>query len=123
MNFRKLFRIHEDSSVLCVWSTGKISLKIIYDVNKPHFSSNFTKYSKESLQDYILNYTEDALYSAIDKIDENCYQINIAPTQHFHGPAGEGIYDNMLKIYMPVIQKFMVDVLTGKFKDKLMGRR
>lgn len=116
MNYRQIYNINEDSTVLCIWSTGKYTLKIIYDVNQPHFSSNFTKYSKESLQEYILNHTEEAFYSAIDKIDEKCYQLNISSNLHFHGPAGEDVYKNMLNIYIPIIQKFMVDSLTDSLK-------
>ena len=116
MDHRQVYNINEDSTVLCIWSTGKYTLKIIYDVNKPHFSSNFAKYSQESLQEYILNHTEEAFCSAIDKTNEGCYQLNISSNLHFHGPAGEGVYKNMLNTYMPIIQKFMADALTDSLE-------
>lgn len=117
MDYRNVYNLYEDSSVLCIWSTGKYTLKIIYDVNKPHFTSSFSCLeSDEDIRNYILNHTEKAFYSAIDKIDDTCYQLNIASRHHFYGEAGDGIYKRMTETYMPIIQKFMVDALTDTLK-------
>lgn len=121
MDYKKIFGMHEDSSILCVWSTGKYTLRIIYDVNKPHLTSSFSKYSKENIQEYILQHTEEAFLSAIEKIDEDCYELNIASNFHFYGAAGDDVYKRMLEIFMPIIQKFMVEALTGGLDKKEEG--
>lgn len=108
----RLFRVHEDSSILCTWSTGIYTLYIIYDVNKPHLSSSFSIHSKEKLKDYINNNVYEAFISAIDKIEEGCFQLNVASNSHYYGIAGESVYTKMLDVFMPIIQKFMVDALT-----------
>ena len=112
MNKKELFRLHEDSSILCTWSTGKYTLYIVYDVNKPHLSSNFSMYNKESLKAYIDKNIDEAFISAVDKIGDNCYQVNIASAVHYHGAAGVDVYSKMLEIFMPIIQKFMLDAIT-----------
>jgi hypothetical protein len=112
MNRNEVFRVHEDSSILCTWSTGKYTLCIIYDVNKPHLSSSFSTHSEESLGNYIKSDVSGAFFSAIDKIGDNCYEVNIASNVHFYGVAGDGVYANMLNTFLPIIQKFMVDALT-----------
>lgn len=108
----RLFRIHEDSSILCAWSTGIYTLFIIYDINKFHLSSSFGVHSKENLKDYIKNNVDEAFISTIDKTEDGCFQLNIASDSHYYGIAGELVYTKMLDVFMPIIQKFMVDALT-----------
>ena len=107
-----MFRIHEMPSLLCVWSTGKYTLNIIYDVNESRLSSNFPPLCKQNLKDYIDKNLEEAFISAIDKIGDGYYQLNIASTIHFHGEAGDDFKLKMLNVFLPIIQKFMVDALT-----------
>lgn len=78
--------------------------------------------TEEKLSTYIREHEDNILYEAVEKINDFTYVLNIASIQNFgnlSGPNGtirdKGFVDYMLKIYEPVIRRFMVEAISGSF--------
>jgi hypothetical protein len=90
-------------------------LHVIYNKQRYGLHSFFS--SEERVERYILNHLEDALLEAVSLQEDGSYCINIASVENFGAfewkCAGD-ILHRQLSIYMPIIQKFVEDVVTEK---------
>lgn len=96
---------------------GKYRLLLIYDKKSEGLHQLFT--SEAEIKDYILQDTEKAFYSAIKIQNEYVFSLNIASTEDFGAFDWENakeLLNKQLLIFMPIIQKFIVDALTDTFK-------
>lgn len=105
-------------------------LIIVYSQSYPYLGSTFK--SDEELATYILKDVESAYYKGIERVSDNTFVLNIASKEslgYFFGKEGRWEYasllNNMLTIFMPIIQKFMIEAVSGhidasKFKKALL---
>lgn len=73
----------------------------------------FAKFEKDKdVESFIHNHLDSAFKEAVFKKENAPYFLNIASTEHlgaFHWKDNDGHLNYMMNIYMPVIQKFIVD--------------
>lgn len=107
-----------DSEILYRVEAGGYILYVIYDKLLWGLYRCFS--SDERVGDYVYEYTEDAFSEAIRIYDANSFVLNIASVLDFgafvDNIPDKSIIDSQLNIFMPIIQKFMVDALTGSLK-------
>lgn len=96
---------------------GKYRLLLIYDKVSEGLHQLFT--SDAEMKDYILQDTEKAFYSAINTQDDYVFSLNIASTEDFGAfdlENAKDLLNKQLLIFIPIIQKFIVNALTDTFK-------
>ena len=92
---------------------GKYRIVIIYDKEK--YGLHQLLPSDDKMQKYIQLNLSDAFNDAVILYQEGIYLLNIASVETFGAfdwKNTKDILDRQLKIFMPIIQKFMVDALT-----------
>ncbi len=90
---------------------GKYTLKIVVDMHLDNLANGFK--NDRELAEYILNNTEEAFYSSVNKYDENKYYLSVASTDRdFYGDPGMSWKRRKVEMYVPIIKKFMIDALT-----------
>jgi hypothetical protein len=75
--------------------------------------------SDVEMKDYILQDTEKAFYSAINMQDDYVFSLNIASAEDFGAfdlENAKDLLNKQLLIFIPIIQKFIVDALTDTLK-------
>ena len=92
---------------------GKYRIVLIYDKMQYGLHQKFM--SDAYVAKYINSYTEEAFKEAVRPYKPYIYVLNIASVENFGAfswdKAGDLLH-KQLTIYMPIIQKFMVDALT-----------
>lgn len=90
---------------------GKYTLKIVVDMHLDNLANGFK--NDRELAEYILNNTEEAFYSSVNKYDENKYYLSVASTDRdFYGDPGMSWKRRKVEMYVPIIKKFMIDAFT-----------
>ena len=98
---------------------GKYRLIIIYDKEKYGLHQLFP--SEDMMEKCILSDLRNTFKSAVTSYMEGIYFLNIAPVENFGAfdwKKSKDILARQLKIFMPIIQKFMVDALTDSINNK-----
>ena len=98
-------------------STGKYKLIVIYNKLQGGLYSCFS--SDKRMYEYIQNNLEEAFADTIRYEGDNSFILNVASTEnfgYFDWKNAKDILDRQLHIFMPIIQKFMVDALTDNLK-------
>lgn len=94
-----------------------ITLSVIYDKT---YSGLYEYFSiDDRMHHFLNNNTNEALLNSISKIDNHTYTINIASTMNFGAFEWKNekeLLDRQLSAFMPVIKKFIVDVLTDSLE-------
>ena len=96
---------------------GNASLNIIYDKMEYGLYSLFS--SDERMEKYICENVETAFYDSICKQEDETFLLNIASTEDFsffEWKHAKNLLQRQLGMFMPVIEKFMEDALTGTLK-------
>lgn len=90
-------------------------LRVIYSKQEYGLYSFFS--SDDRIKDYILNHIEEAFFDAVALEEDGVYSINIASVSDFGAFEWKNapeLLHKQLSIFMPVIQKFVEDVVTEK---------
>lgn len=96
---------------------GKYRIVIIYDKEKYGLHQLFP--SDDMIEKYVQSNLIDAFNNAVAIYKEGIYLLNIASVENFGAfewKNAKDILDKQLKIFMPIIQKFMADALTNSLK-------
>ena len=73
----------------------------------------------DRMHQFLNSNTNEALLSSINKIDDQNYIINIASTMNlgaFEWKNEKDLLDRQLSAFMPIIEKFIVGVLTDSLE-------
>lgn len=98
---------------------GKYRLLLLYDKRGNGLHNFFS--SDERVANYIKRDIDAAFYDAIKGYSDYVYVLNIASVENFGAfewKNAKDILDRQLRIFMPIIQKFMVDALTDNIKKQ-----
>lgn len=96
---------------------GKYRIVIIYDKEK--YGLHQLLPSDDKMEKYIQSNLSDAFNNAVILYQEGIYLLNIVSVENFGAfdwKNAKDILDRQLKIFMPIIQKFIVDALTDTLK-------
>lgn len=98
---------------------GRYRLIVIYDKKREGLHNLFS--SDESIKDHIAHSLDRAFEAALCKHLPYIYILNIASTDNFGAfslSKEKDLVEKQLKLYMPIIQKFMIDALTDKLGEQ-----
>ena len=103
-----------ESEILYRVKAKDVTLYIIYDKGKWGLHELFN--DDEAVLDYVCKNTQEAYEKALIKHNGYSYILNVASTEDFgafeNDIPDKSLLDYQLSIYMPLIQKFMLDALT-----------
>lgn len=94
-----------------------VTLSVIYDKTCSGLYEFFS--IDDRMHQFLNNNTNEALLNSISKIDDHTYTINIASTMNlgaFEWKNEKELLDRQLSAFMPIIEKFIVGVLTDSLK-------
>lgn len=107
------------------WIITQIAVKdktLIVFYDKLHYGL-FAKFkSDRDIENYIHNHLNSAFNDAVFKKKNSPYFLNIASTENlgaFEWKNEKPLLDYMMGIYMPIIQKFIVDARTDSLEVSL----
>lgn len=93
-------------------------LILIYDRGCNGLCQSFRR--DRDLSDYIQHNTDEAYCSSIEKIHDNKFVLNVALAENYGNfmqengcLADKGIINRALAIFMPVIQRFMIEAISN----------
>jgi hypothetical protein len=98
-------------------STGKYKLIVIYNKLQGGLYSCFS--SDKRMYEYIQNNLEEAFVDAIKYEGNNTFILNISSTENFGAfdwKNAKELLERQFRMFMPIIQKFMVDALTDSLE-------
>ena len=107
------------------WIVNQVTVKdktliVFYDQLEYGLFCKFS--SDKDVKDYITNNIEEAFNNAIFKKKNAPYFLNIASVEKlgaFEWKGNKLHLNKLLSIYMPIIQKFIVDALSGSLQVPL----
>ena len=102
---------------ITVFKVKDTTLTVVYDKTYSGLYEHFS--SDDRMYEYIQHYTEEAFLVAVNKIEDNNYILNIASTHNlgaFEWHGEKELLNRQLSAFMPIINRFIVDVLTDSFK-------
>ena len=76
------------------------------------------------IKEYIKLHTDEAYKNAVHKMEEDHYVLNCQTHCHIFTSEESWMKDqkNMILVFMPIIQKFMIDVLNGTLQGMPQGQ-
>ncbi len=99
-------------------SVGQYKLLILYDKTQDGLYQYFSSDSR--MKEYISSHLSEAFLSALHYHDEGSYILNIASTEDlgaFDWKNERGFLSRQLHIFMPIMQEFILNAITGWLKD------
>lgn len=85
-------------------------LILVYNGRYPGLRSMFD--NDDEIEQYIENSLEDAYHDAIEYVNKHVYLLNIASTNRIEYSSS---FVKMLRIFTPIIQRFIIDNKSGDF--------